>query len=275
MIQKIFTLLKEADYMEANPENQHAIIYYSDRTLCIPLAFRSDILSTFFSEIFKGIELYTYTEESSFTTLVNHECILYYSNGDILIKIRNVDNDSEIYKTTYSKLIDKLYFFYKTDIYEETRDEYEIYKEQAIELLKKEGKSEVTKIKNLNDLSNPGINKKKAKKNNEKKVPKSLKEIFLEPEKAINYINILKELTSPILNDENGFCGSYKAGLVIWFDLLRKKVKYYDDKTYSLLIRNEFDMDSFSDSNFQKISIRAEKLYKFEIEEKVKEVEQK
>lgn len=75
--------------------------------------------------------------------------------------------------------------------------------------------------------------------------PATFDGLFLSPyntPKAIeSFVNVLREVEPPLINDGNGYIGKYKTAFVIWINKLKGEViQPASDKTYASLLNSKF-----------------------------------
>ena len=80
---------------------------------------------------------------------------------------------------------------------------------------------------------------------NIKQEPQTFDELFLDPyrkpEIIESFINVLREVTPPLINESNAVIKKYKTGFVIWVNLLKGEIiKVVDEKTYVRILNTKF-----------------------------------
>jgi len=98
----------------------------------------------------------------------------------------------------------------------------------------------------------------------------SFEDMFKSPHQAQVYVDILKQVEPPLINENGEYInGKLKSAICLWFELLQRKGKIRSDverKEYTNLIKRKFNIPTFDSSNFDKISKRANEIYKSDFE---------
>lgn len=107
--------------------------------------------------------------------------------------------------------------------------------------------------------------------------PKTFEELFYNPDLVTPYIDILKELDPPLIDENYNFIGKLKGIICVWIDELQRqgivKGNYPKErKLFASLIPTRINRFSIDESMFGKYQTKAENNYRTDIKTKVSKI---
>jgi hypothetical protein len=108
-----------------------------------------------------------------------------------------------------------------------------------------------------------------------KTVPVRFEELFYDEDAVSSFVDVLRQIESPAVDDEGNYIGKNKGVICVWIDELQRQgiVKRYSDRTiYPSLIPQRISGLKIDESMFGKHHKKAENLYRTDIKALVSNV---
>lgn len=125
------------------------------------------------------------------------------------------------------------------------------------QLLTMEAENELSKVKRK-------LIREKTINENKDQIPTNFEDIFLKPEMADNYLNVLNDIEPPLIDKTFNYIGNNKGFFPLWINILKRKeppiIKYFHDIVYKNLLNQKINGLNLSKdaSEFKKNYKRAE-----------------